>query len=530
MPSRTTTPIDIEITGKLLNSIAEEMGIVLRKSAFSPNIKERCDFSCAIFDKNGRMLAQAAHIPVHLGAMPMTVKALMERFRFSPGDVVITNDPFAGGSHLPDITLMRGIFPPDQPDEPIFYVVNRAHHADVGGVTPGSMPLARSIQEEGVLIEPSMLVTSGNIDKKLLKKIISPMRNQDERQGDLRAQLAALERGNSRLLEFYTQNRQHVEERVSLLLSYGKRIMETVIQEIPDGQWSFRDFLDNDGISNEPIPIEVGLRISGGRATLDFSRSAPQLSTGLNTVRSVTCSAVYYCFFCLLGQHHPINHGSLEPIEVITQKGTVLHALPGAPVAAGNVETSQRIVDCVLGALAQAIPHRIPAASAGTMNNVAMGGIGPGGSQFAYYETLGGGMGARPGSHGLSAVQTHMTNTLNTPTEVIEQEYPLQILEYSIRKNSGGQGQYRGGDGICRKYRFLAPATVTLLTERRALPPYGLHGGGPGCRGKNLLLSAETGVETGLPGKVHVKAGPGDILTILTPGGGGMGRNTVQNH
>ena len=524
MPNHSTTPVDIQITGKLLNSIADEMGIVLQKSAFSPNIKERCDFSCAIFDRGGRMLAQAAHIPVHLGAMPLTVKSILEKFSLAPGDVIITNDPFSGGTHLPDITLMRGVFTRDSMEEPLFYVITRAHHADVGGVTPGSMPLARSLSDEGVLIRPSLLVRGGNMNREFLETLVARMRNPDEREGDLDAQIAALERGNDRLREFSAGNRlQETEERILMLLSYGRRVMEDVIEEIPDGTWKFRDFLDNDGFSADPVPIDVSIEISGNKTTLDFSRSAPQLDSGLNTVRSVTCSAVYYCFFCLTGREHPINHGSLEPITVITRKGSLLDARPGAPVAAGNVETSQRIVDCVLGALARALPDRIPAAGTGSMNNIAMGGTGPDGSEFAYYETLGGGTGACPGKNGLSAVQVHMTNTRNTPVEVIEQEYPLRILEYSIRKGSGGNGRYRGGDGLCRSYCFLAPATVTLLTERRTLSPYGLHGGSPGSRGRNLFFSVRSGTEIELAGKTHVEAEEGDILTILTPGGGGTG-------
>ncbi len=519
------TPVEIQITAKLLNSIADEMGLVLQKSAFSPNIKERCDFSCAIFDRAGRMLAQAAHIPVHLGAMPMTVKAILERFSLKPGDVIITNDPFSGGTHLPDITLMRGVFTPQERDRPMFYVINRAHHADVGGITPGSMPLARSLSEEGVLIEPCLLVEEGKINRQMVEILTSRMRNPEEREGDIGAQLAALERGNTRLAEFATRhNHAELDDIISMLLSYGQRIMEDVINEIPDGSYHFRDFLDNDGINPEPVPIDVTVEISGKRATLDFSKSASQLASGLNTVKSVTCSAVYYCFFCLVGEEHPINHGSLEPLEIITRAGTLLDALPGAPVAAGNVETSQRIVDCVLGALAQALPEKIPAAGTGTMNNIAIGGSGTGGKDFAYYETLGGGTGARPGSHGLSAVQVHMTNTLNTPVEVIEQEYPLQIMEYSIRKGSGGSGKFRGGDGICRKYRFLAPATVTLLTERRKLAPYGLRGGSYGSIGRNLLYRADTDTEEELPGKTHVEVQRGDILTIMTPGGGGLGQ------
>ncbi len=523
--SSQATPIDIQITGKLLSSIADEMGIVLQKSALSPNIKERRDFSCAIFDSEGRMLAQAAHIPVHLGAMPLTAAALLEDFSFAPGDVVITNDPFSGGTHLPDITLMRAVYADGDGGKPLFYVINRAHHADVGGVTPGSMPLARFLDEEGVIIKPSLLMKNHRVRSGFLAGLTARMRSPGERSGDLNAQLAALERGHRRLLEVIMKSDpETLRAKTSMLLRYGRRIMEDVIDRIPDGVFCFRDYLDSDGFNEEPVPIEVEVRISGTHAVLDFSASADQVVSGMNTVRSVTCSAVYYCFFCLLGEEHPINHGSLAPLEVITRKGSLLDALPGSPVAAGNVETSQRIVDTVLGALAQALPGRIPAASAGTMNNIAIGGKTADGEEFAYYETLGGGMGARPGRDGLSAVQVHMTNTLNTPVEVIEQEYPMRILEYSIRKGSGGQGRYRGGDGLCRRYRFLSPATVTLLTERRHVPPSGLHGGEHGSTGRNIFFSAASGEERELPGKAHVEAGPGDELLVMTPGGGGIFR------
>ena len=518
------TPIDIQITGKLLGSIADEMGIVLQKSAFSPNIKERCDFSCAIFDRQGRLLAQAAHIPVHLGAMPLTTKYILERFKLEDGDIVITNDPFSGGSHLPDITLMEGVFIPEYGDDALFYVMNRAHHADVGGITPGSMPLAQSLSDEGVLIEPCLLQRGGELDKKLLERIVSRMRNPDERRGDLGAQMAALERGIKRLNELASQqDASRLEKKLSSLLDYGRLVMENIISEMPDGQWQFRDFLDDDGAGSPPVPIEVTLRIKSGKAVLDFSRSADQVKTGLNTVTSVTHSAVYYCFFCLVEEGYPVNDGSLKPIRIITRKGSVVDACPGAPVAAGNVETSQRIVDCVLGALAQAIPDRIPAASAGTMNNIAIGGPLNEGGEFAYYETLAGGMGARPGSDGLSAVQVHMTNTRNTPIEVIEQEYPMRIEEYSIRQGSGGAGRFKGGDGLLRSYQFLSPATITLLTERRRLAPYGLHGGPAGQCGKNIFYSAKSNKESVIPGKTHIEAKAGDRLTILTPGGGGWG-------
>ena len=517
------SPVEIRITGKLLDAVAEEMGIVLRKSSLSPNIKERRDFSCAVFDARGRMLAQAAHIPVHLGAMPLTVEALLKRFEFAPGDVIITNDPFSGGTHLPDITLMQGVHVPGFGKGPLFYIVNRAHHADVGGVTPGSMPLATSIEDEGLLIKPGYIVRAGKTDSEFLNRLVQGMRNPAEREGDLMAQLYSLERGAARLCELAEGlDPEGLSARCQLLLDYGMRVMEDIIDEMPDGTFAFADYLDDDGLTDEPVRIEAALAINGKRAVVDFRGSDSQVKTGLNTVRSVTCSAVYYCFFCLVGQDQPVNHGSLLPVEIKTRWGTVVDAMPGSPVAAGNVETSQRIVDVVLGAMSQAMPDRVPAASCGTMNNIAIGSAGSRGAEFAYYETIGGGMGARPGADGLSAVQVHMTNTLNTPVEVIEQEYPMHITEYAIRRNSGGHGDYMGGDGIRRRYRFLAPASVTLLTERRRLAPYGLRGGGPGKKGRNIFYKKQDGRSVELAGKVHLEAEEGDELVLFTPGGGGL--------
>ncbi len=517
------SPVEIQIINKQLASVAEEMGILLQKSAFSPNIKERRDFSCAIFDQGGNLLSQAAHIPVHLGAMPETLKSVKELFTFQSGDIIITNNPFLGGTHLPDITLVTGVFLDDQA-EASFYLVTRAHHADVGGITPGSMPVATSLDQEGVLIEPGYLARTHQIDNRFLKRITDKMRNREERMGDLKAQIACLDRGRQRLKEIVARDGTDTfYAKINPLLDYGERVMRAVLSDLPDGEYDFSDYLDDDGAGSAPVPITVKIRISGSSVEVDFSETADQLATGLNTVRSVTKAATLYCFFCLLGSDYPINAGSLRPIRIITRRGSLLDAMPPAPVAAGNVETSQRIVDCVLGALAQAIPGNVPAASCGSMNNIAIGGKDEAGRDYTYYETIGGGMGGRPGADGLSGIQVHMTNTLNTPVEALEQAYPFLIERYALRCGSGGKGKFRGGEGIIRAYRFLRPATVTLLTERRRLAPYGLSGGEPGAKGENILVRSGK-YDRRLPGKGHFHVEKDDLIEIRTPGGGGWGK------
>ncbi|MFZ5770591.1 MAG: hydantoinase B/oxoprolinase family protein [Thermodesulfobacteriota bacterium] len=514
--------IEVEVFNKLFASIAEEMGIILTRSSFSSNIKERRDFSCAIFDAHGELIAQAAHIPVHLGAMPKTLQHVLASHRFAPGDVVIANDPFHGGSHLPDITLVEGVFASGD-DKPLFYAVNRAHHADVGGSNPGSMGFVTDIAEEGVLIAPTLLVEGGKINEGFLGGFLAKVRNPEERQGDLRAQLAALTRGRARLLELHTKyGARHMEAFIGQLQDYAERLMRATIASLPDGTYHFCDFLDNDGVTREKLPIRVALTIAQDRVVADFSGSADQVRSPLNTVESVVIAATVYVFQCLMGEGFPINQGSYRPISIITRPGSLLHALPPAPVAAGNVETSQRIVDALFGALAQACPERIPAASCGSMNNIAIGGRDQRtGRQYTYYETIGGGMGARPDKSGLSAVHTHMTNTMNTPVEALERSYPLQIDKYAIRYGSGGKGKQQGGDGIIRSYRFLSTGQVSLLTERREMSPYGLQGGTAGRPGENLLV--RHGKSRKLAGKINLVALPGDRLIIKTPGGGGWG-------
>lgn len=521
--------IEVEIFNKLFSSIAEEMGIILARSSFSANIKERRDFSCAIFDAGGDLVAQAAHIPVHLGAMPMTLSAVLSEMTLMPGDVVITNDPYKGGSHLPDITLIAPVFGASSDNSsstPLFFVVNRAHHADVGGKNPGSMGLASSLTEEGYVIPPTLLYNAGIYNQAFIQEFLSNVRNPDERLGDLRAQIAALARGKSRLNEILQKYPlAHIYSILDQLKDYSERLMRQVIKHLPDGFYSFTDYLDDDGKGSSPLPISVDLTIRGEDIIADFSRSADQTDTPINTVKSVVMSATAYVFQCLVGDGHPINQGSYRPLKLITSPGSIVDAKGPAPVAAGNVETSQRIVDVLLGALAHAIPEIIPAASSGSMNNIAIGGRNSlTGCEFSYYETIGGGMGARPGLIGLSGIHTHMTNTMNTPIEALEHAYPLLVEQYVLRHGSGGTGLHRGGDGIIRAYRFLDKAHVSLLTERRKLAPYGLAGGKNGLPGENILVQERQNKK--LRGKEVFEAQAGDLLIIKTPGGGGWGRAT----
>jgi N-methylhydantoinase B len=532
-------PIRLEIFKYLFAAIAEEMGTVLRRASYSPNIKERRDYSCAIFDKQARMIAQAAHIPVHLGSMPLSVQAAVDQFSedLHPGDVVVLNDPFRGGTHLPDITMVSPVFfaspgGDEISSDLIGFVASRAHHSDVGGMSPGSMPVGREIFQEGLIIPPVKLVRSGRMDNDLLKLILANVRTPIERQGDLSAQIAANRRGSHRFLDLFMRyERDEIIDVEGQLLAYTERMTRRLIKSIPDGVYSFTDCLDDDGISNQPIPITVTITIRGDSAVVDFTGSAAQQSGSVNAVLAITLSAVYYVFRCLLSLDVPNNSGCLGPIQVIAPPGTVVNALSPAPVAGGNVETSQRIVDVLLGALSQACPEKIPAASQGTMNNLTVGGqavstLSNGNTcrhsqPFAYYETIGGGMGARPTSDGPSALHSHMTNTLNTPIEALEYEYPLRAIRYEIRRDSGGDGLFRGGDGIIRDLQVLTDCQVTLLSERRKFHPYGLNGGAPGKLGINLLL--RDGKEIPLPGKGSVNLHPGDVLSIRTPGGGGYG-------
>lgn len=522
-------PIRVEIFKHLFAALAEEMGAVLRKASYSPNIKERRDFSCAVFDAAGNMIAQAAHIPVHLGSMPLSVAAAVDAFAgpgrggLAPGDVIALNDPFHGGTHLPDITLVSPVFLETEP-QPFGYVACRAHHADVGGMSPGSMPVAREIYQEGLIIPPVKLVRAGQVDQGLLDLILANVRTPQERAGDLWAQIAANQRGAARLVEMVARyGAPEVAGYMAALLAYTERMTRSLLQGLPDGEYRFRDFLDDDGVGGEPVPIQVAVTVQGDTARVDFSGSAPQQKGSINAVYAITLSAVYYVFRSLLGLDVPNNAGCLAPVTVIAPPGSVVNAQPPAAVAGGNVETSQRIVDVLLGALAQAAPGRVPAASQGTMNNLTIGGWDARqGRAFAYYETIGGGMGARPGSDGPDAVHSHMTNTLNTPAEALEYAYPLRVVAYGVRRGSGGAGRFRGGDGIRRDIQVLGEAQVTLLSDRRKSGPYGLAGGAAGQPGENVLV--REGEETPLSGKGTFELRAGDVISIRTPGGGGYGR------
>jgi len=527
-------PVKIEIYKHRFRALAEEMGLTLCRSAYSSNIKERKDFSCALFDAQGELVSQAEHLPVHLGSMPLSVQSALQAFRLAPGDSVILNDPFAGGTHLPDITMIDPVFLPGE-SEAAFFVANRAHHSDVGGMTPGSMPLSTDIFQEGLRIPPLKWRKCGELQTDLLALILRNVRTPQEREGDLLAQWAANQAGVRRLQALcQAQGAAEVRAYARQLQSYAETMMRDVLRQIPDGSYAFADALDDDGISSEPVRLQVRIEIAGDRAHVDFTGSAPQTQGCVNTIYAVTLSCVFYAFRCLLDPEVPSNAGCLAPIQVTAPLGSVVNACFPSAVVGGNVETSQRLVDVLFGALAQALPERIPAASAGSMNNLTIGGLDPrSGQPFSYYETLGGGMGARPGLPGLNGIQTHMTNTLNTPIEALELTYPFQVSQYRLRQGSGGTGQFAGGEGLVRELKLLAPAQVTLLSDRRHTQPYGLQGGGPGASGRNTLYpahSAQGAADTApasqpLPSKISFAAQAGDRLCIETPGGGGWGKS-----
>jgi len=520
-------PVSLEIFKHLLASAAEEMGVTLGRTAYSSNIKERKDYSCACFDAQGRLIAQAEHIPVHLGAMPASVRAAIARFdSFEPGDIVVLNDPYLGGTHLPDITMIAPVFIADDRDgqtgQLFGFVASRAHHADIGGMSPGSMPMSRELYQEGVIIPPLKLAKRGVVNEDLLELFYRNVRTPWERRGDMDAQMAAARVGERRLHEIIARyGSRTVQAHIDALFAYSAQLTTVALAQLPSKEVVYTDYLDDDGWGVESLPITVRIHIQDGRMGVDFSGSAPQSAGCVNAVEAVTRSAVFYVVRCLIGEHVPVNQGCMEPVTVSIPQRTLLNPSPPAAVAAGNVETSQRVVDALFGALAQLAPQKIPAASQGTMNNLTFGGtLAESGKVFAYYETTGGGMGARPGADGLSGVHVHMSNTRNTPIEALEMELPVRVRRYALRYGSGGPGRYRGGDGLCRELVFLAPATVTLLTDRRKCVPYGLHGGKPGSVGVNIL--EHDGTTTELPGKVTFDVHVGDVLCIYTPGGGGF--------
>lgn len=520
-----THAVNLEVFRHVLASIAEEMGIVLRKTSYSANIKERRDYSCAIYDANGDAVAMGDHMPVHLGAMPVAVRAIRKAFDLAPGDIALVNDPFRGGTHLPDITAVAGIFAAGA-QRPAFYAANRAHHADVGGMSPGSMPLATEIYQEGLRIPPVLIQRAGQIDRELLGLILANVRTPAEREGDLLAQLMSIRRAERRLHELTAKyGEAAVQANMRELQNYSERMLRATLRKLPRGTYKFEDCLEGDGRSNRPLFVRVAITLQGDGAVVDFTGSDPQAHGPVNANFAVTTSAVMYVFRCLVPEEIPFTAGILRPIRIIAPQGTIVNAVLPAAMAAGNVETSQRITDVVLGALAQAAPDRIPAASSGTMNNLSFGGTDTRSHTpraFAYYETIAGGMGASSNGEGHSATHTHMTNSWNTPVEAFEHQFPVRITSYRIRRNSGGEGLHRGGDGIVREYEFLAPAEVTLLTDRRERGPYGLAGGKPGRPGRNLLKRKNR--TTAIPAKTRFEVEPNDVLRIETPGGGGWGK------
>lgn len=528
-------PTTLEIYRALYTSVAEEMGIALRRTAFSPNIKERRDYSCAVFDGAGRVIAQGDHMPVHLGSMPMAVRAALDKIDFAPGDVVALNDPFAGGTHLPDVTLISGVYLPEksaakkmrdtQHNRPLFYVANRAHHADIGGATPGSMGMGRDVYGEGVRIPALRLVRGGELNSEVFELLMANVRAAHERKADFEAQLGSLKTGATRLLEIC--ERSGTKEALAYaahLIDYAARLMRRTINEIPDGVYEAEDALDDDGVTSDEVKIRVRVSIAGELATVDFTGSAAQVAGPVNAVEAITVSAVWYVFRCLIGADDiPASAGLMEPIEVVAPPRTIVNALHPSPVAGGNVETSQRIVDVLLKALSRALPERIPAASQGTMNNLTIGGIDSrSGEEFAYYETIAGGMGARHMSDGLSGVHTHMTNSLNTPVEALEFAYPLRVRAYHLRRDSGGKGNdARGGDGLVREIETLVPARVSLLADRRVRAPYGLSGGADSEAGQDFIVKNKQARRIHSKGTWELQAG--ERIRILTPGGGGRG-------
>jgi N-methylhydantoinase B len=520
----TSDPIELAIFKSSFHSIAEEMGAVLRRTAFSPNIKERRDYSSAVFDARSNVIAMGDHMPVHLGSMPRSVEAALAKLAFSPGDIAILNDPYDGGTHLPDITLVMPVFVSGI-GRAAFYVANRAHHADVGGMYPGSMGLCREIWQEGIRIPPVKLVSGGLLNEALLALILNNVRTPKEREGDLTAQIGSCRVGAERLLEMVSRHGlPRIEDNVAALLDHSERLMRALLASLPGGEFYAEDYLDSDGITAEAVKICVTILTDPAHQSLrvDFSGSAPQVSGSLNAVAAITWSAVFYVLRCLLPEEAAPTAGLMRPVTVVLPEGSIVNARPPAAVAAGNVETSQRIVDVLLRAFAQILSSRIPAASAGTMTNLTIGGIDPRTHEpYAYYETIAGGSGARPSTDGISGVHTHMTNSWNTPLEALEYAYPFRVRRYAYRTGSGGTGRHRGGDGLIREIELLGPAQVTLLADRRVFAPYGLAGGGEGARGRAALLRG--GEETVLAGKCNFEAPAGAVLRLETPGGGGWG-------
>jgi N-methylhydantoinase B len=506
----TLGPADLQVLIARLGGIAAEMGAVLRRAAYSPNIKERADCSSALFTPAGELLVQAEHIPVHLGSMPAAVLAVIERCGAGarPGDQFIGNDPFAGGTHLNDVTLVAPAF--SRGGDLVGWVANRAHHADLGGMAPGSMPPdATEIYQEGLRVPPVRCTPE------VREVFVAASRTPEERRGDLDAQWGANTIGVERFVEF-------AGAPIDEIVDYGERRMRAALRALPDGAYRFDDVLDSTGGVTDlgPARVAVAVTVDGEGITFDFTGTAAQRAGTVNAVEAVTVSAVAFALRSATDPTIPANGGALRPVRVVAPPGTIVAAQPPVAVGAGNVEVSQRVADVCLGALAQAVPDRVGAASQGTMNNVLIGGAG-----WVYYETIGGGQGGRPnGVAGMSGVHTAMTNTMDTPVEAFERGYPVRVLRYGLRRGSGGAGAVPGGEGIEREIEMLDDVTVSLITERRVSQPWGLAGGGPGASGENWVLPGgdERSAET-LADKCTVRLRAGDVLRVRTPGGAAFG-------
>jgi N-methylhydantoinase B len=531
-------PVTLEVVRNACVAVAEEMNATLVRTGYSPNIKERRDCSCALFDADGEMIAQAETMPVHLGAMPFSVAAALDRYpaeSLEPGDSILLNDPFHGGAHLPDLTLVSPVF---HNGEPVAYAANRAHHADVGGARAGSVAAdSTEIYQEGIRIPPVKLERGGEVDRDLLDVLLANVRTPEERRGDLRAQTAANAVGRKRFGELATEHGEHLPALLAAIKAYSERRMRSAVADLPDGTYTFEDVLDDDGRGDEDLPIRAAVTIADDEVAVDFAGSAPRTEGPVNAVFAVTASATYYAIRCVTDPEIPPNHGCYRPIEIDTPEDSVVDARPPAAVVGGNLEASQRITDVVLGALAEAVPDRVVAACQGTMNNVTFGGTDPReDSPYAFYETQGGGFGGRAGKDGMDGVHVHMSNTRNTPVEVLETAYPLRVCRYALRPDSGGAGEFRGGLGLRRDVEVRGHrATFSALADRQRHAPYGLAGGEAGATGAVYLLrdgdaddaSGEgehrAGEKRRLPGKSIHELAPGAVVSIRTPGAGGYG-------
>ena len=524
--------VTLEVTRNAAAAVCEEMNANLIRTGYSPNIKERRDCSCALFDADAEMIAQAENMPVHLGSMPFSVEAAVDRFSresLHPGDAILLNDPFYGGAHLPDLTLVTPVY---HEGELIAFTANRAHHADVGGSHAGSVSAdSTEIYQEGLRIPPVKLFQQGDPNDAVFDMILSNVRTPDERRGDLRAQEAANETGRRRFNELadrYGTSKLGVA--LEEIKNYSERRMRAEIDALPDGEYVFEDVLDDDGAGNADLPITVSLTIDGDEILVDFTGTADQTAGPVNAVFAVTASATYYAVRCVTDPEIPPNHGCYRPITITAPEGTIVNPDPPAAVVGGNLETSQRVTDVVLGAFAEVIPESVVAGSQGTMNNITFGGEDPrSGDPYAFYETQGGGFGGRAGKDGLDGVHVHMSNTMNTPAEVLETAYPLQVARYELREDSGGAGEFRGGLGIRRDITVRDhTATFSLLADRHTHHPYGLLGGTAGSSGSAVSISPNGNTKR-LPQKSTHKLDPGTTVSIRTPGSGGYGDPSARS-